>query len=81
MYIKKGEKMDGTHRQVLRKGCCAQKIDLQRKKKEGKTQQICVNRFRENRRMYKDYVLCKSLVETKQEASRKKRIKNLFSVS
>lgn len=76
--IKKGEKMDVTHKQVLRKGCCAQKIDLQRKKGAEGTQQICVNRFREDRKMCKGHVLCKSLLETKQEASGKKKNEKLL---
>lgn len=69
--------MDGTHKQFLKKGCCGQKMICQGRKKEGgKKQQISVGRFKENRRMYKDYVLCKSLLETKQEASGKR--KELF---
>lgn len=34
--IREGAKMDSTHKQGLRKGCCAQKIDLEKKKKRKK---------------------------------------------
>lgn len=78
MYIKKGAKMDGTYRQVLRKGCCAQKIDLQRKKEEGENQQICVIRRRGE--CVKTTHTANHLWKLSKRQAEKKRIKN-FSVS
>jgi len=40
IYVNNSEKMDSAHKQGLRKECCAQKIDLERKKQGKKNSRL-----------------------------------------
>lgn len=79
-YINKGEKMDDTHKQVLRKGCCAQKIDLQRKKEGGKTSRFVLVDLERTGECIKTMYCANHFQKLSKKQAEKKRMNN-FSVS
>lgn len=73
--------MDGMHKQILRKGCCAQKIDLQRKKEWGANSQFVLIDLERTGERIKTMYCANHFWKLSKRQVEKKRINNLFSFS